>query len=89
METSERKIIKGDAECIANVPRVAILKTTPERIQKLWERQKTKKACRGSVSSREIGNQSEEHGNYFRTVKPGREEGDASRHPRVKSYLAE
>lgn len=35
METSERKIIKGDAECIANVPRVAILKTTPERIQKL------------------------------------------------------
>lgn len=46
---------------------------------------------RGNVSGRETGTEPEreEHGNYFRTVKPACEEGDASRHARIKGYLAE
>ena len=75
---------RENAECIANVPRVPILKTTPEGIQKPRERGESRFPG-GSVSqqgdrdrAREKG---EGHGNYFRTVKPARREGDASRHP--------
>ena len=48
---------------------------------------------RGSVSQQGDRDRAKEkgegHGNYFRTVKPARREGDVSRHPRVKGYLAE
>lgn len=73
-------------ECIANVPRVPILETTPQGIQKPCDE-------RGDASfqgeHRRKDREVDARGNYFRTVKPARDEGDVRRHLKVKGYLGE